>query len=217
MTREPLSDEILRSSQDVWERMQNHRFVRDIEEDRLPPAVFRRYLAYENAFVETAILIFGYAMVKAPALEQQRWLIGVLKALSEEQIDYFRRTFEALAMPEPEWRDMVLPPAVSAFRDGMLVIAAHGSYIDGITAMFAAEWLYFTWCTRAAGRTISDAKLREWVDLHAAEDFAAQARWLRQQIDRAGEEMGPASRQRQAAIFRRALELEIDFHSAAYD
>lgn len=112
---------------------------------------------------------------------------------------------------------MALPPAVGAFRHGMLVIAAHGPYIDGIAAMFAAEWLYFAWCTRAAGRTISDAKLREWVDLHAAEDFAAQARRLRQQIDRAGEEMGPASRQRLAAIFRRALELEIDFHSAAYD
>ena len=216
MTLQPLSDEILTQTRDTWDAMQMHRFVRDIEEDRLDPAVFRRYLAYENAFVETAILIFGYSLVKAPGLEEQRWLIGVLKALSEEQIPYFRRAFDSLHMPEAEWRDVPLPSAVAAFRDGMLAIAAHGPYLDGIIAMFAAEWMYWTWCSRAAGRTISDPVLRRWVDLHAAEEFADQARWLRRQIDLLGAEVGPRSRTRLTGIFRRAIELEIDFHTAPY-
>jgi thiaminase/transcriptional activator TenA len=216
MTLPPLSDEILTQAGDVWDAMQTHRFVRDIEEDRLDPGVFRRYLAYENAFVETAILIFGYSLVKAPGLEEQRWLIGVLKALSEEQIPYFRHAFEALSMPEAEWRDIALPPSVTAFRDGMLAIAAHGSYLDGIAAMFAAEWMYWTWCKRATGRTISDPVLRQWVDLHAAEEFAGQARWLRRQIDLCGAELGARSRFRLSGVFRRALELEIDFHTAPY-
>jgi len=217
MSLPPLSDEILAQTQDVWNAMQTHRFVRDIEEGRLDPAVFRRYLAYENAFVETAIVIFGYSLVKAPGLEEQRWLIGVLKALSEEQISYFCRAFDSLDVPEAEWRDIALPPAVGAFRDGMLTIAAHGQYLDGITAMFAAEWMYWTWCKRAAGRIISDPVLRRWVDLHAAEEFADQARWLRQQIDFRGAELGPGSRARLTGIFRRALELEIDFHTAPYE
>lgn len=215
-SKQPLSDEILALAADAWDAMQNHRFVREIEEDRLEPAVFRRYLAYENAFVETAILIFGYSLVKAPGLEEQRWLIGVLKALSEEQITYFRRAFDALGMAEAEWRDVALPPEVTAFRDGMLAIAAHGPYIDGIAAMFAAEWMYATWCKRAAGRAITDPVLRQWVDLHAADDFAAQAHWLRRQVDLAGEEMGARSRERLAGIFRHALMLEIAFHSASY-
>jgi thiaminase/transcriptional activator TenA len=216
MTPPPLSDEILTQNRDVWDAMQAHRFVRDVEADRLDPAVFRRYLAYENAFVETAILIFGYSLVKAPTLEEQRWLIGVLKALSEEQIDYFRRAFDSLGMAEAEWRNIALPPAVTAFRDGMLAIAAHGPYLDGITAMFAAEWMYWSWCKRAAGQSISDPVLRRWIDLHAAEGFADQARWLRKQIDLFGTELGLQSRSRLAGIFRRALELEIDFHTAPY-
>lgn len=215
--RPPLSDEILAANQDVWDAMQAHCFVRDIEEDRLDPAVFRRYLAYENAFVETAILIFGYSMVKAPGLPEQRWLIGVLKALSEEQITYFRNAFDELGMAEAEWRDLPLPGPVTAFRDGMLAIAAHGPYVDGIAAMFAAEWMYWTWCTRAASRPAADPVLRRWVDLHAAESFADQARWLRRQIDLAGEEMGARSRARLSGIFRHALLLEIGFHAAPYD
>jgi thiaminase (transcriptional activator TenA) len=217
MSLPPLSNEILVQTRDVWDAMQTHRFVRDIEEDRLDPAVFRRYLAYENAFVETAILIFGYSLVKAPGLEEQRWLIGVLKALSEDQIPYFHRAFDSLNMPETEWRDIVLPPSVTAFRDGMLAIAAHGPYLDGITAMFAAEWMYWTWCKRAAGRIISDPVLRCWIDLHAAEEFANQAGWLRNQIDVIGTELSPRSRSRLTRIFRRALELETDFHTAPYE
>ncbi len=172
MQRIPLSDEILNQTQAIWDKMQSHRFVRDIEGDRLPDDVFKRYLAYENAFVETAILIFGYCMVKAPTLEEKRWLIGVLKALSEEQIYYFHKTFETLGMQESDWRDIQLPASVSAFRDGMLAIAAHDTYAAGITAMFAAEWMYWTWCDRAAKHTISNAKLREWVDWHLC-DFEA--------------------------------------------
>ncbi|STV71569.1 thiaminase II [Klebsiella michiganensis] len=33
--------------------MQQHRFVTDIEQDRLPTAVFNRYLAFEGNFVAT--------------------------------------------------------------------------------------------------------------------------------------------------------------------
>jgi thiaminase (transcriptional activator TenA) len=217
MTLPPLSNEILTQTRDVWDAMQSHRFIRDIEEDKLDPAVFRRYLAYENAFVETAILIFGYALVKAPALEEQRRLIGVLKALSEEQIPYFQRAFESLSMPEAEWRDIALPSTAAAFRDGMLAIAAHGPYLDGITAMFAAEWMYWTWCKRAAARTISSPDLRRWVDLHAAEEFADQARWLRRQVDLFGTELSSRSRSRLIGIFRHALALEIAFHTAPYE
>ena len=88
-TRTSLSTKILAQNRDIWNAMQNHRFVRDIEEDRLASDVFHRYLVYERIFVETAILVFGYAMIKAPRLDGRVWLIGVLHALAGEQIQYF--------------------------------------------------------------------------------------------------------------------------------
>jgi thiaminase (transcriptional activator TenA) len=215
MGTEPLSNEILACNRDVWDAMQAHRFVQDIERDRLDGGVFRRYLIYERSFVEAAITIFGQALVKAPGIEQQRWLIGVLHALAHEQIDYFRTAFAELGMPEPD-PAQVVPPAVSAFREGMLTIAAEGSFIDIVAAMFAAEWMYWTWCSRADRKPISDPVLKRWVALHAEEGFAAQARWLKAQLDTAGADMPAAARAEAARVFRRALELEIDFHTAPY-
>jgi thiaminase (transcriptional activator TenA) len=216
MSDRHFSDEVIEDNREVWEAMQRHRFVRDIEEDRLDPTVFHRYLAYENAFVETAISIFGHLLVKAPALAEQRRMIGVLKALSEEQIAYFRDAFQEIGLPESAWRDIALPMPVVAFQQSMLAFAAHGPYVEGVAAMFAAEWMYWHWCSKAAVRKISDPVLRRWVDLHAAEGFAAQARWLKQQIDLLGKFLNPAGRRRVSAVFSLALQLEIDFHAAAY-
>ncbi|MDQ0394374.1 TenA family protein [Labrys monachus] len=216
MLEQLLSDEILQANADVWEAMQHHRFVADIEADRLDPAVFRRYLVYENAFVETAISIFGHLLVKSPGLAEQHKLIQVLKALSEEQIAYFRETFEALGIPYADPATLDLPMPVLSFQQGMLSFAAHGAYVDGVAAMFAAEWMYWHWSRRVIAQPISEPVLRRWVALHTDEAFAAQARWLKDQLDAAGRSLDKAARKRISKVFRNALKFEIDFHSAPY-
>lgn len=54
---EAFSERLLREHQPAWQGMQQHRFVTDIEQDRLPTAVFNRYLVFEGNFVATAIAI----------------------------------------------------------------------------------------------------------------------------------------------------------------
>nr|WP_286198807.1 TenA family protein [Mesorhizobium sp. BR1-1-16] len=189
--------------------MQAHPFVAAIEADSLSDEEFRAYLIYECDFVETAMLIFGHMLVKAPGLEERRWLAGVLQALAVEQIGYFEATFDQLGITAGE-RAKAMPPSVLTFRNGMLKIAAEGNYLDGVAIMLAAEWMYATWCSRAAKCKISNLVLRRWVDLHAEPEFLAQADWLRRQIDAAD----PALEPQLAASFRHALKLEIDFHTA---
>jgi thiaminase (transcriptional activator TenA) len=209
----PLSDDILSANRVAWNAMQTHRFVRDIEADRLDPAVFRRYLVYESAFVADAIAIFAAAVAKAPGITEQRWLIRVLSALANDQIGYFEDTFRWLGLE----REAVPQDAfVDVFCRGMRQIAADGSYLDIVTAMFCAEWMYWTWCSRAAKGSIADPVLRRWIGMHAEEAFADQARWLKRQVDRAGADVSIDRRRQLSRLFGHVLQMEIDFHSAPY-
>jgi len=211
---ESLSQRLLNANRDIWDAMQAHCFVRDIEADRLPAAAFERYLIFEHRFVETAILIFGHAMLKAPRAAQRHRLIGVLHALSTEQLPAFASFFAALGIA-PAGADEALPAAVQAFDRGMLRMAEKGGYCDVAAIMLAAEWMYATWCGRAHAAPISSPELRRWVALHAEPSFLGQVAWLRAEIDAcATDEAGAA---RLSARFRRALQLEIAFHEAAYD
>jgi len=211
---ETLSEQILRENKAVLDAMVGHRFVEDIKSDRLPKAVFERYLVFEGAFVDTAISIFAFAAAKAETIAQKRWLIGVLDALANQQIAYFEKTFIERGI-DPAASDTSIRE-VAAFRNGMLTISRDGGYLDTVAAMFAAEWMYWTWSKEAARRPISDPLLREWVDLHAHEDFAAQALWLKAELDSAGEGMAPEERSRLSGIFGKAQALEIAFPDAPY-
>ncbi len=214
MTAEPLSDRMLRANAGVFGRMVGHRFVQDIRADRLPRAVFDRYLVIEGAFVDTAIAIFALATAKAPGIAAQRRLIAVLDALANAQVAYFERVFAARGLvPDPA---VLATPGVASFRDGMLGIARRGTYADIATAMFAAEWMYWTWCRDAAATPVSDPHLRDWVALHTDPDFAAQAQWLRAEVDRTGASLDGAGQDRLIRLFGRVQRLEIAFHHAAY-
>jgi thiaminase/transcriptional activator TenA len=198
----------------LWNEMQAHAFVEDIKNDALARNVFHKYLQYEHVFVETAITIFGYALVKAPDLARKRWLAGVLDALSTEQIPYFETVFDALDV-RPVSDHNTLPARVVAFNSGMLEIAANGSYHDVVVAMLCAEWMYAEWCQAAARNRISDPNVRAWVLLHTDTAFLNQAAWLKNEIDT----LSPAEFdfERANEVFLKALSLEIDFHSAAYE
>jgi thiaminase/transcriptional activator TenA len=211
---ETLSQQILRENRAVFDAMIGHRFVGDIKHDRLLSEVFERYLVYEGAFVDTAISIFAYAVAKAEQIEHKRWLIAVLDALANQQIAYFEKTFAARGIDPASFN--VSLPEVAAFRSGMLEIARDGTFLDIAAAMFAAEWMYWTWSKEAASCRISDPLLKEWVDLHVHEDFAAQALWLRDRLDEAGAILNTAERTRLSQIFGRAQSLEIAFHDAPY-
>lgn len=211
---DPLSSRMLAEHEAVFQAMVDHRFVRDIAADRLPAPVFDRYLLIEGAFVETAIAIFGYAVAKAGALDDRRKLIASLDALANEQMPYFEAAFARRSIgPDPA---LQADPRVAAFRDGMLAIARDGSFAQIITAMFAAEWMYWTWCSKLADLPLTDPMLRDWIALHAAPGFAAQARWLRDRVDQLGQQMTKAEQDAAVLIFGRVQALEIGFHEAAY-
>lgn len=214
MAAETLSEQILRENATVFEAMVNHRFVEDIVMGRLSPQVFERYLVYEGAFVETAISIFAFAAAKAETIEQKRWLIAVLDALANQQIAYFERIFAERNI-NPGTHDLNVAE-VDAFRTGMLDIARNGGFLDTVAAMFAAEWMYWTWSKRAARSSFADPHLKEWVEMHADDEFAAQAKWLKKELDVAGDALEASERKRLSAIFGRAQQLEIAFHDAAY-
>lgn len=211
---EAFTDRLLREHQDVWQRMQQHPFVCDIERDTLPADVFNRYLVFEGQFVATAIAIFALAVSKAPAIRQQRWLIGVLNALVDTQIAWFEDVLAKRQVNPADYPDCL--PGVRNFSDNMLKVAQRGSYAEIITLMFGAEWMYYAWCRRVSEKSQRDHDIRRWIEMHAEDEFYQQACWLKAELDRCAEELTPGEQTSLSVLYGHVLQWEIDFHSAAY-
>lgn len=212
---EAFSDRLLREHQAAWQAMQQHRFVVDIEHQRLPEAVFNRYLVFEGNFVATAIAIFALGVSKAPAIRQQRWLTGVLNALLDTQITWFEEVLARRRIDPADYPDNL--PGVQRFRDGMLQTAREGSYAQIVTLMFGAEWMYYHWCRRVSERPLQDDDVQRWVEIHAEDAFYQQALWLKEELDSCASALGEEEKRALSVLYGEVLQWEIDFHTAAFE
>jgi len=211
----------------AWDAAADHRFVRELGAGTLSEDAFARYLVQDYAFVGELVGTFGYAVGQAPDMAAKRRLVEFLDTGTDEEDDYFERSFAALGVDDSRWRDPE-PSAVTAqFLDLLGRAAREGGYAETLAVLVPAEWVYETWATAAAERH-ADADgppsagmglpfyFAEWVDLHAVAPFRAFVDWLRGQLDAVGPTLSPRREARVAALFDRTVDLERQFFESAY-
>ncbi len=200
-----------------WTEATEHRFTRELGAGDLDDAAFREYLLQDYAFVEHLTGTFGHAAGEAPTMAAKSRLVDFLATLTDDEDDYFERSFAALDVPESTYADPERTPTTEAFVDLLERASREGGFAETLAVLVPAEWIYLEWATAVAEASPERFYLREWIDLHAVESFASFVGWLREELDREGAAASERRQRRLARLFRRAVELEVAFFDAAYD
>jgi thiaminase/transcriptional activator TenA len=210
-----MSEQMRSQPHATWDAMVNHRFFREIAEDAVDDRVFVRYLGIEYAFVDTAAVALGYAVAKAPSFRERRRLALGLHGLVMDQEQFFATAFERLGEAIPAAGETRIE-STAPLHDVFLRVAREEGYQEILACSLAAEWMYLTWCSKAAKTPSSRETIREWVALHAGGAFAEQVEWTRSEIDLLGSNLSPEQQSRLCALFEQALAAELRFHDAVY-
>jgi thiaminase/transcriptional activator TenA len=214
MKTAPLTNLILASAQPIWNEVIHHRFFREVESDTLADTLWVRYLTIEYAFIDTAAIVLGHAVTKAPSFEERRKLAFGLYGLVTDQENFFHRAFQSFEVPREA--QQLRTPLSNELHNLFLRLAVEGTYADILTAFLGAEWLYLQWCG-AASRTPSRRPIvRSWVDLHAGGEFAGHVYWIRDQLDLIGVQSGDSLATRLVEILEATFRAEQAFHTAVY-
>lgn len=200
-----------------WTAATTHRFTRELASDDLEDRIFRRYLLQDYAFIETLVGTFGHAVGAAPSMAEKARLVEFLAVLTDDENDYFERSFEALCVPEDEYEAPELAPATRAFEDFLERVGRGGGYAETLAVLVPAEWIYLEWASTAADDPPSRFYLAEWIDLHANESFANFVEWLRAELDHVGAAASPRRRRKLERLFERTVALEVAFFDSTYD
>ena len=62
-----------------------------------------------------------------------------------------------------------------------------------MAVLVPAEWIYLSWASDVADRAPPQFYYKEWIDLHATDEFADFVNWMRAQLDTIGPSL-PADR-----------------------
>jgi thiaminase (transcriptional activator TenA) len=155
----------------------------------------------------------GYGVAQAPTMESKRELAAFLGAITTDEDDYFRRSFEALSVPESTWRDPEMNGTTAAFRDLLLRAGRGGGYAETLAVLVPVEWVYLEWAT-AVDEPPEAFYLAEWVELHATPGFESTVGWLRSELDDRGPVLSAGRQEEVERLFRRAVALEVAFFDA---
>ncbi|MEF8807729.1 TenA family protein [Natronomonas sp.] len=212
----------------AWTNAVGHTFVEELSAGTLDEDAFADYLVQDYAFVDELVGTFGYAVGQAPDMDAKRQFVEFLDTVTDDENDYFERSFDALGVPTDRWQAPTPTEATAAFTDLLGHAAREGGYAETLAVLVPAEWIYETWATTATERhgdpsvDLPSAGIDlpfyygEWVDLHAVPDFVAFVEWLREQLDAVGPDLSPRRQARVEALFRRTVDLEVAFFDSAY-
>jgi len=214
----------------TWTDAVEHPFTRELGAGTLPTDAYADYLVQDYAFVDALVGTFGFAVGEAPGIAAKRPLVEFLEVVTDEEDDYFRRSFEALGVPDSRWHEPETTATTRAFLDLLGRAARQGGYAETLAVLVPAEWIYREWAVAVVetyaepgtdGPPSAGTGLpfyyAEWIDLHAVPSFLAFVDWLRGELDREGPTLSPRRQRRVDRLFGRTVELERAFFEEAYD
>ena len=182
----------------AWTDAVAHPFTRDLGAGTLDSDIFADYLVQDYAVVGALVSAFGYAVGQVPDMAAKRPLVEFLETVTDDEDDYFRRSFEALEVPADRWQKPEPTATTEAFVDLLGRAARQGGYAETLAVLVPAEWIYESWATAvadthgdpdiappSAGADLPDP-YAEWIDLHAVPPFVELAAEPRDELDEIG-------------------------------
>ena len=210
------TDWLRERSELAWTDATTHRFTQQLGAGTLDTAVMSEYLVQDYAFVETLVGTFAQAVDQAPSMADKRRLIEFLDVVTDDENDYFERSFDALEVPVDRCEKPELTQTTEAMVDTLGAAANQGGYAETLAVLVPAEWVYLTWAEREADERPDAFYFEEWIDLHANPGFVEFVAWLREQLDTVGPTLPARQQARVARLFERTVSLEAEFFEAAY-
>ena len=187
----------------------NTKFVQGLKTGNLPKHIFQEYLAQDYFFLETFAKAYGLAISKSKDKYSIKKLSELLMGVSEELI--LHETYAK------EWdidlSNNFIKKATKNYTDFLEDTSRTLSAVEILFAMTPCMRLY-AWIGKSLYKENFDSKYKEWIITYSDEAFENLANAIEKLIDTNKE---PYDINQAKYLYRRAMELELDFFNAYSD
>jgi len=208
-----MSEALRREAEPLWKTIHAHPFVRGIGDGTLPQERFRFYMRQDYIFLIEYSRVIALAAAKAPRLGEMGRFADLLNATLNTEMDLHRGFAQKFGISRRELEATRPAPSCRAYTDYLLEAAWSGTFGEVAAAMLPCQWDYaLIGQELAAQGAPRDAPLyAEWIAMYASEEFGRLAAWLREILDAAAAEAGPAERERMRGHFMACTRYEYLF------
>lgn len=199
-------------TQDVWQAIYGHPFVKGIGDGSLARERFEFYLKQDYVYLIDFSRVFALASAKARQLEDMGTFAKLLDMTLNTEMDLHRRTCQEFGISAEEL-GQTRPALITLSYTSFLVKACYEEPLAGIIAVLlpcAKGYADIALQLQAAG-VPEKPHYRDWIETYASEDFVGWANWLAEKLDGFGAQASDSDKQKWQDIYLHSARFELLF------
>ena len=212
-----LTERLRRDSQDVWEAIINHPFVRELYGGSLPMEKFKYYIIQDYNYLITLTKCQALAASKVDDPGVMRRLLELALADVSTELENYNKLLGMLGLTIGDVVRARPNPVNVAYMSYMLSICSLGTAWECIAAILPCYWTYMEIADRLRGLLDGNPVdiYRSWASTYLTPEYRGIVEGLREIIDGRAGELEPLY-ERLSSIFRQCSIFEYMFWDAAY-
>lgn len=212
-----LSDTLREAAEPVWRAQHEHPFVRGIGDGTLDPERFKHWVRQDYLFLIEYCRLFALAAARAPDLDTLGRFADLLATTARTEMDLHRAYAREFGISESELAREPMAPTTRAYTDFLIRVAATGDFAELAAALLPCMWGFAEIGRAMKARGLpAEPRYAKWVEMYAADDFAALADWCRELVDRLGTGASEPLRRRMTDAFLTSSRYELAFWEMAW-
>jgi thiaminase/transcriptional activator TenA len=206
------SKELRETADNVWQAQHDHPFVRSIGDGTVDLERFRQWVRQDYLFLVEYCRLFALGAARAPDLPTLVGFSKLLWSTATTEMDLHRSYAGQFGITERELEAEEMAPVTRAYTDFLVRTAATGDFCELAAALLPCMWGFSEIGQRLAARgRPEEPQCAAWIDAYADPEFARQAAWCRELVDRLAEDAGHAGRERMRDAFLLSSRYELAF------
>jgi thiaminase (transcriptional activator TenA) len=210
------TDELWQDISDVYAAILAHPFLTGLADGSLPRESFEFYVIQDALFLRKYAQALAIVASKAAEPADTEMFARHAAGIVDAELALHRSLFAELGIDPAAAAATPEAPTTLAYTSYLLATVSTGSYPEGVAAVLPCYWIY-----AEVGRVLlrqgsPDDRYRQWIATYGAEEFGDEARAVIAVLDRLGDHLPPAERDRARRHFRATSRYEWMFWDMGY-
>lgn len=180
-------DRLLAAARPIWDRYNEHPFVKGIEDGSLDKEKFRYYILQDYLYLEEYAKVFAIGVAKAEDLEMIRLFAGYINVLTDGEMDIHRGYMGELGITQEELDAMPRALDNLSYTSYMLRVAYEETQVEILAGILSCAHSYEMIAKRIIENnpdSVNHPFYGDWIKGYASDAYTKENVALMAHLDR---------------------------------
>lgn len=214
-----LTEKFYKRSENIWQSLHEHPFVKEIEDGTLAKEKFRFYMIQDYLYLLEYAKVFAIGLIKSRDEGLARKFAAHIHHTLDGEMDTHKAYMTSLGITTEEVSTAKRAIANQSYTSYMIDAASSGDVLDSLTAILACAWSYQAIAQKIVENNPEATKhpfYGKWVSTYTSGEYKEAVQDLLDLTNQYGESIAASRSEYLIQLFINCCRFEYEFWNMAY-